>query len=156
MDLQEIQLLYVEKQQAIKKVEDRIEMREAQIQRLEKKKRKLEEKASWTENLIRPILELVKAKFPNIVWEDERLTPMGLCCRVWVFGRVGGTEDGKLVGIPFIPYDINNGILGFETDKVIEQFPKGSIGAMNGMGKETVVLKDIRQIYNLIQDKLQK
>lgn len=151
MTLEESRQQYVEKRKEIDKIEDRINMRRAQIDRLLRKKDKRWEGALWTDNLIRPIMELVKAKFPDVVWDDERLVTMGLRSNVYVFGEM----DGKTVAsICFTPYDLDNGILAYDTGEKEGSYQEGSIGAMNGFDNITKPIEDIQEIYDLVEKKI--
>ena len=101
---------YKKVQSEIEAVRNRICQREKQIARLKIKESRLVNNGWWG-NLIRPIMKLVKEKFPQIKWDDERLVPMGLCCRVSVFGELDRKDDGLMM-LCFVPH--YNGI-AYET-----------------------------------------
>jgi hypothetical protein len=131
----------------------------AKVEKIEERIMKLEAKRDkyntpywyWTNRLIRPILNLVKAKFPQVEWDkDKRLVPLGLTNRVSVFGMY----KNKHVMISFIPTDTRNGRISFETDKREQEYPENSIGAWNNMGLERIELTDVQQLYDYVQKQL--
>lgn len=148
--LETIREEYLTKKAEIKKVEDRITQRKQQIKRLEKKEDRLVEANWWGDALIRPLLELVKVKFPQLRWDDERLVPMGLGCRVHVFAYVGGQLACYLALSP----DNGDGRLWYETGEIKEGYPQGSIGAMNGFDRVQKPIETIEEIYTHLENQL--
>lgn len=134
------------------KIEEKIHMREKQIKRLKKKlERAWNITPSWTEFLLRPLLNEIKALLPQVEWEeDDRLIPMGLMSRVSIFGKY----KKQTIYLPFIPADLRNeGEIMFEADKQKEFYPEGSIGKLNGMGKDKFVIESAEQVVNYLKDK---
>mgnify|MGYP001611918873 CR=1 FL=1 len=137
---------YLAKKAEIAKVEAKIIERRKQIDRLNKKERRLSDANWWVDALIRPVMELVKAKFPQLTWDDERLIPMGMGCRVHVFAK---HNDKSVAYLAFSP-DNGDGKLWFETGEVKEGYPSGSIGAMNGFDRVQKPLERIEELYSHI------
>ena len=142
---------YLNKKKEIKKIEARIQQRTEQIARLTKKEIKLWNESFWGEIFIRPIMEMVKEKYPTIVWDDDRLTPMGLCNRISLFGD---TKDGKTIMICFTPSNLKEGIIAYDTEERSGGYPENSIGSWNQMDKVSEDITDINQIYNHIEKQL--
>lgn len=153
-DLNEIKNDHLDLWLQVKTIENKISQKEKQIARLNKKREKLSEKCWWGTSMIRPIMELVKARFPQIVWDDDRLTPMGLCNRVSLFGRVDGNEENNLIILCFTPSDTRNAMIAYDTEERTGEYPPNSIGAMNDMNKVSEDLTDMEQIYKLIEKQL--
>lgn len=73
---------------------------ETKIAKLEKKLQKLVY-PHWTDLLVRPIIEEVARRTPDIVWEDNKpLSTFGMRCECPIFGK---TSKGYTVGITFTP-----------------------------------------------------
>lgn len=73
---------------------------ETKIAKLEKKLKKLVY-PHWTDLLVRPIMEEVAHRTPDIVWENDRpLNTFGMRCECPIFGK---TPKGHIVGITFTP-----------------------------------------------------
>lgn len=146
--LKESQEDYKAKVLKIERVRERIEQREKQIERLRKKEDRLLDTRSWCDDLIRPIMELLKVKFPEITeWDDERLTPMGLCSRVSLFPKY----KGETLIICFTPHNLSNGIIAYDTEENTKRYPKGTLGYYSDMGKVSEPITDIEQVFNHIE-----
>lgn len=148
--LEESQKAYVDIQSEIQKIRDKIRQREDQILRLKNKQEKLYDKSFWGELLVRPIMEAVKEKFPELEWADENLVPMGLCSRISVFTHF----NDKTVMLAFTPTDLNNGIISLDTGEKEKGYPKNSIGELNGFGRICEPITDIQQVFDNIQKQL--
>ena len=151
--LSEIQSDYVNKQNDITKVQEKIHKLEAQINRLRTKKDKLQDKAWWGDNLIRPIMEHVKAKFPDLVWDDKNLVPMGLGCKVSIFAHLNGETVAYLV---FSPGNSKTGTILYETGETKNNFHHNSIGAMNGFNNVSKVVETIGEVLDYVQKQIDK
>tara|TARA_R110000772_G_C13310268_1_gene440074 strand:+ start:17119 stop:17595 length:477 start_codon:yes stop_codon:yes gene_type:complete len=152
--LQQIKENYVTKRNEIKKIKARIEQREAQIQRLQKKRWRREEDNHWTQNVLRPIMDLVKTKFPNLVWNDFNYTPMGMRNAVSVFARHKDTPEESCIGsIVFTPNWLDGGVVHYDT-KEKTHAPNNSISDLNGFNNKTAPLTDIQQLYDHVQKQL--
>jgi hypothetical protein len=141
---------YLNRENEIEVIYNRIEERQKQIQRLNNKKDKLQAKSFWGDLLIRPIMELVKEKYPEIQWDDDRLTPMGLCARISLFGEI----KGKTIILCFTPSDLLNGIIAYDTEERTAEYPKGSIGYYNDINKVSEEIVNIEQIFIHIEKQL--
>lgn len=149
--IEELRDLYLNKNKEIKVIEARIDQRRKQIERLENKRNRLRE--FWGEIFIRPIMEMVKEKFPTIVWDDDRLTPMGLCNRISLFGHIEGRE-GYII-LCFTPSNFHEtGLIAYDTEEREGSYPENSIGYWNEMDKVREDITDINQIYNHIEKQL--
>jgi hypothetical protein len=144
--LEQAKATYVKIHNDIDKARERIAFQERKIERLYNK-------GSWTEVLIRPIMELVKIKFPQIKWGDDRLVTMGLCSRVSIFGHIGDDKE-NYISIAFTPSNLNEGVISYDTGEMENNYPKGSIGNLNGFGLKSEEITDIEQIYNHIEKQL--
>ena len=149
MNLQDIQKNAIEKNLEIKKVKDKILQREAQIERLEKKKYKLQENGWWGDLLIRPIMELVKQEFPQLTWDLERLVPMGMRNRVSVFAKCDGVTVAM---IGFTPMDTKNGIVNYDVSERNGDY----MSDPNGFSIKSEPLTNIKDLFNHIEKQLIK
>lgn len=143
---------YLNIQKKISQIRNRIEQRKKQIVRLENKRNKLWEYSFWGDYLIPPIMKLVKNKFPDIIWDDDRLTPMGLCSRISLFGKI----KDKLIILCFTPSNLNEGIIAYDTEERKGSYPENSIGAWNDMNKVSEDITSIEQIYAHIEKQLKE
>lgn len=153
MDLTEIKKNYIAKQDEVKKVQNKIFEREKQIERLTNKKYKLQDSAWWGDCLIRPIMELVKVKFPQLIWDDKRLVPMGLGCRVSIFAHIEGIEE-CVAYLVFSPGDVRNGGIFYDTGEKKPNYPNGSIGQLNGFDNICKEVETIEEIFEYIEKQL--
>jgi len=140
----EFERLYELERNTLRKIDERIDQREKQIERLKKKRtRAYQITPNWTEFILKPLIEELKGLLPNVEFkDDERYTPMGLCSRVSIFPKY----KGKTIMLCIVPMDITKGEIAYETDKQIESFPKGTIGEINGIGKETIIITSAKQV----------
>lgn len=133
----------------------KIAKKKQQIERAEKSLRRLNKKSSWVENLLNPIAKAIVEK--ENFYSFEILGPFGLTCEtsIWFwktkedFDARNETDGLKpLISIRFRPCghrDENNAYLMrlvVTTHKKVEEYPKGSIGALNGFGKEEIDISD--------------
>lgn len=149
MTLPEIQEKYINTRNQVEAIEKKIVSKEKQVDRLKNKKNKLQGSNWWGETLVKPIIELVKVKFPETTdWDDNRLVALGLKCRVGVFG----TYKGETIGITFCPHDLDKGLVSFENGM------KGlhPVHDLNGFCYKDEVLLNIEQVYDYIQNQLTK
>ncbi len=149
MTLQDIQKTAIEKNLEINRIKDKMLQRQAQIERLQKKKYKLQENGWWGDLLIRPIMELVKQEFPQLKWDLEILVPMGMCNRVSVFGKC----DGVVVAmIGFTPMDTENGIVNYDVSDRNGDY----MSDPNGFSIKSEPLTDIKDLFNHVEKQLIK
>lgn len=142
---------YVESLDKREKIKSSIITKEKQIARLKTKENKLIDANWWGNVLIRPIMELVKLKFPDVVWDDKRLVPMGLRCVVHVFGSIDNT---CVAYIAFTPGDLNKGIVNYDTGKKTGNYPSISIGDLNGFDNITKPIENMEEIYTHVQNRI--
>lgn len=145
MTVEIIKRAYEEKNQELQKVKDKIDMRERQIYRLEKKKERANDKAHWTRQ-VNEIMKLVEEKTPHITWDDGDRFVTGMRCQYYRFGK---TKEDITVGICFTPGVDSN--INFDTGEEISGFHKNSIGAMNGFHKKSKQLENIQELLDVVE-----
>ncbi len=149
--LEESRKRYLEYLDKKDKIQLSMDTKEKQINRLRTKRDKLVNTNWWGDSLIRPIMEMVKLKFPDVVWDDKRLVPMGLRCVVHVFGSV---DNNCVAYIAFTPGNLNKGILNYDTGKKTGNYQSNSIGDLNGFDNITKPIEDIEEIYTHVQNQI--
>lgn len=142
--------------------EQRIEQRRAQIERLEAKRSRIYASAPhWTTDLLRPVLDAVKEHFPNYYFDDDRLNTFGLRaeCPVGIYDRPDFEQcfregHGPVAYLTFTPGDLTNGELRLDTGRQRDgrTFAPGTLGDINGMNNETVLVTSIEQIVAHIKE----
>jgi hypothetical protein len=150
MTLEDIKADYEEKNQELKKVKDKITMRERQIYRLEKKKERANEKSHWTHQ-VNDIMKIVAEKTPHVTWDDGSRFVSGMRCQYWRFGK---TKEDITVGICFTPGVDSN--INFDTGEEISGFNKNSIGAMNGFHRKSKQLENIQELLDVVKSSEQE
>ena len=149
MTLQESQEKYINSRNEIDTIKYKIEQKERQIYRLEKKKNKIHDGNWWGQTLVKDIMDLVKAKFPETTdWDDGRPVAMGLKCRVGIFGKY----KGKTIGITFVPTNLSEGKISFENG-MKSLHP---VHDLNGFCYKDELILNIEQVYDYIQNQLTK
>ena len=128
------------------RIYERIDMRNAQIKRLEKKREKLQ-CPRWTETILKPIAEaLTREYFPNRTFDI--LGPFGLCSRASIHFYKKGIPEAELwddpnncLSITFEPIALQDGVLGIvDYSTKTADYPLGSIGEVNGMNYSSIPL----------------
>lgn len=134
---------------------DRADKKEAEIERAQKLLRKIKDKMSWVDNLLVPIAKAIVEK--EGFHSFEILGPFGLTCEtsVWLWKteedrKARNEPDGlkPLLSIQFRPmgYNDENGRyrigLAVTTHEKTQEYPEGSIGALNGFGKKQIDIDD--------------
>ena len=145
------------------RLETLISLKREKIERLQTQIKKLEDKQSknwrnyphWTDELLRPIIEELKKAVPEITdWDDDRLTPMGLMCRVSLFPKRKDDQEHTIMLCFIPPSNLDSGEVMFETNKkragYIEPHPN-SIAAMNGFGREAIPVESIDQLAEFVR-----
>jgi hypothetical protein len=145
--LEESQRKYNNSRIEIQDFDYKIGLKHRQIERLEKRKEKIRSKNWWGDVLIRPVMEDIKVKFPQLTWDTERLVPMGLRCAVSVFGH--DKDDKTLSAITFTPGD--KGQLYYDTGEKKNNYPQGTLGSLNGMDNKEALLTDMEQLYEHVR-----
>lgn len=145
---------FLAKNEQIEKVNDKIRQREQQLKRLIDTKHRYEANNHWTDGLIRPIMNLVKAKFPQLTWDDKELVPMGLGNRVSIFARVKG-KDECVAYLVFSPCGVTKGQISYETGENTNRYPTDSIANMNRFNNTIKIVETIEEIYDYVEIQLQ-
>ncbi len=157
--IEEIRIRYSQKLTRHKNIEEyiekRITQREQQTERLKAKlKNHNKSYPYWTEDLLRPVIDKIKQHLPEWVCEDDRLTPMGLGARVSVFftrkatDTTGKSNSPKYLYVTFLPGDLTNAQLLYETGKKKNRFASGTIGEINGFNN---AIKEVKSIDEIVQ-----
>lgn len=137
-------------------LEFKIADKKKKIERAEKSLRRLKDKTGWIDNLLVPIAKAIVQK--EGFHSFETLGPFGLTCEtsLWLWKTKEDFDsrnepDGlkPLLSIRFRPRghrDEKSGAylirLVATTHKRVEEYPKGSIGYLNGFGKEEIDITD--------------
>lgn len=144
---------YLDIRLASHRIRARIEEREKQIERLNKK---LEKLPFWKDGLIKPIAEELIKHFPDRRYEI--LGPFGLTAETAIhFYRIG-VDDKKLfdgdncISITFRPGDLEKGELNIVNHKEnTGKFAEGTLGEVNGMNNPTIPLSPDMTIEELLK-----
>lgn len=134
-------------------IDKKIGARQQQIDRLQKRKKKIGPYPYWTELFLRPIINEIKKHFPGWECDDERLTPMGLGSRVSVFFNPKD-DPKKYIYIVFVPMEIGKGHLSYETGDSSSRFASGTIGEINGFNRHTKPIDSIDELVQFLQKQI--
>lgn len=140
---------YTELNKKIGAAQNKIAWHEKRIERLQRKRAALKY-PSWTEELLRPILEELVRLTPEIAWRIDSLSTFGLRCDCPVFGK---TKEQTTVGITFTQHD---GQLYYDTGETKGNFQSGSIGAMNGFNHVTEPVESIDTLLNHVKKGIER
>jgi heme-degrading monooxygenase HmoA len=138
-------------------IEVKIAAKKKVIERAEKALRRMEKKSSWVQTLLVPIAKAIVEK--EGFHSFQTMGPFGLTCEtsLWFWktkedfkAYKNNAEDclKPLLSIQFRPRgrrdenDVYQMRLVVTTHKRIEEYPAGSIGALNGFGKEEIDITD--------------
>lgn len=141
-----------------KRIADKIAMREKQLERLNKKSsRNWDAHPHWTDEFIRPIIDELKRRMPEIKdWDDDRFIPMGLRNAVSVFPKY----KGLTLMIVFTPGDFEIGELKMENGELKIKpeavYSKDTIGDVNGMNNVSVPIESIDQIVKHLKGQIKR
>jgi hypothetical protein len=152
MNLQQLTAEYTELNNDLNKVKDRIDMRNRQIERLEKKKEKAEGKSHWTK-FANNIMELVSNRTLDVIWNIDKIpTTTGLRCQYYIFGKT--IEDDVTVGICFTPGKDNS--INYDTKEQKGNFHPNSIGYANGFQNVSKTVESIDELVELTYDSIRE
>jgi len=146
MNLQDIQADHTVLDTELKRVKDKIQMREAQIGRLERKKEIAHSKSHWT-TLVNNIMSLVAEQTPHVKWKIGDPFVTGMRCQYYIFGKT--IEDDITVAICFTPDEGSN--VRFDTGEEEAGFQRGSIGNLNGFDQKRKRLENIQELVDLVK-----
>lgn len=150
MNLQEITAEYSEHNKELQKIKDRIDMREAQIMRLERKKERAQDKAHWSK-FANKIMELVSNRTLDIIWNIDKVPFIsGMRCQYHVFGKT--IEDDVTVGICFTPG--SGDTINYDTGETKENVHPNSIASMNGFQNVSKPVESIDELVEMIYRKV--
>ena len=113
------------------KIRTTIERRQKQIERLQKKGKKLGY-VYWIDEIVKPLAEELRKKLGKKY--TDILGPFGINCQTSIFfyDTQKQRDACKVKSITFQPGDLSEGILYVETNKSKERYSKGTIGEING------------------------
>ena len=153
--LQTITARYEANEIEIESLKNKIILKERQIYRLQNRIEKRQNDSHWTTNLIIPVMDLVRNRFPQLTWNTDRLIPMGLRCSVSVFGYEEG-KDTCSVALTFTPRNADKSFIAFDNGKKGIGYPNGTLGSLNGFDNIETPLTDIELLFGYIQYQLDK
>lgn len=140
-----------------KEIQNKICLREKQIERLRKKENKLRKSyVYWTKNFLEPLVSELHKHFPEYP-NMEILGPFGLrsACSIWFFKKKRDEieykkffERDNLISITIIPIDIDEGVYEYETSEVIDKYAKNTIGDVNGANNVTKEIESIEELVD--------
>lgn len=146
---------YRERKNEIKILENRVIEKQRQIARLEKRIDKKYENNFWGDIILRPIMDDVIKKYPQIKWDVDRFVPLGMLNRVSIFGK---TEDDKTIMLAFTPTNLTvntlDNSISIDTLETNNDYAKGSIGEMNGFNRITKTIQTMLDVYEIVEKQL--
>jgi hypothetical protein len=141
------------------KIESKIQLRQKQIERLERKMERLEKtRPWWIDMIIKPIAEELTKELENVYYDI--LGPFGISAETSIhfYPDEFKNQDRKewnwdnVKSITFIPYDLKNGEIGIrDYTKNTGKFAKGTIGELNGLNHPTIELDTSMEIKDLLK-----
>lgn len=158
-NIEQIKTDYIAALNKVAVVDHLIDKREAQIERLKKKRNKLLESSWWGDLLIRPVMEAVKERFPQLHWDDARLSPMGLRCAVSVFGSYSPYDEKAdfsqtAVGITFTHSNYEGVNLYFDNGKTISEYGINTLGSINGFNNQTTEITNFEALFEYVESQI--
>lgn len=147
--------VFVELQEKKNKLQEKIYDYERKIGRLENRISKIQENNWWCDKLIRPVMDELRIRLPELKWDDERLVPMGMRSAVSVFGHIEGKCVASLV---FTIGDYDNGVLQYDYAKKESdsEISPTSIYALNGFDNMSKDVESIDELVKYIQTQLKE
>lgn len=139
----DIYAAFNEKKDELKAIDEKIEKREAALERLKAKRNKMCDNLSWVKMLVHPLADELK----NLVGAEkyEVYGPFGLRAETSIYLRKGNRSGG----ITLTPHDKFR--LYYDTGEKRGYYEDGSIGALNGMDNvEAPLPDDISEIAALL------
>lgn len=128
------------------KIDNRIEQREKQIKRLEKKQHSLS-LPSWIEEILEPIAKAMIRKMPDRYYDI--LGPFGMCCTTSIHFYKSGVGSKQLFdgdncrSITFRPKNLDVGeVVLVDYNQDTGRYAKGTMGEVNGMNHPELPIKD--------------
>lgn len=158
-NIEQIKTDYIAAQNKVAVVDHLIDKREAQIERLKKKRNKLSKSSWWGDLLIRPVMEAVKERFPQLHWDDAQLSPMGLRCAVSVFGSYSPYDEKMdfsqtVVGITFTHHNYEGVKLYFDNGQTNSLYGTNTLGGINGFNNEITEITDLQYLFDYVESQI--
>ena len=149
MDFNKLYQNYLEKHKVCddkrKELQNRIEQRKAQIERLNKRLGKLGY-ISWVNELLEPIAKAMVKRMPDRYYDI--LGPFGMTSETSIHFYKEGIEKKQLFNgdncksITFRPTDLDKGEISLvDQTQNTERYAEGTLGDINGMNYPTVPMK---------------
>jgi hypothetical protein len=138
---------------ARKSMDDKIDRKQKQLDRLIARRKKMKDYPRWTEQFLRPVIDEIKPLFPDWICDDERLTPMGLGSRVSLF-FTSKSDSEKYIYLVFVPGDLQEAELSYETGESRNRFAKNTIGEINGFNRVTKLVESIEELVAFLKQQI--
>ncbi|MBZ4187666.1 hypothetical protein [Niabella beijingensis] len=142
-----------------RQLQSKIYARQWQIDKLKMQMEKLHG-PRWTVDLLQPVVNEIKKRLPGWDYDDDQLIPLGLACRVSVFfnkkknTRSSQLSTKKSIHIIFIPGELKNAELLYETGEQVARFDPGTIGEINGFNRVTKPLESIKEAVTFLKKQI--
>jgi len=151
----EYQAVICDKKERIEKAEARIDKARNHVAKMEEKYRALPH-TGWVKGIVEPLAELLAAR-TGLYWKIYG--PFGLSCETSIY--LMEDKDACITkqttrSITLEPYFQGVGddmAIRYRTDEIIERYPEGSLGQVNGMNCVTATLPEtIEEIEKLLKE----
>lgn len=134
----------------IEKHEIQIKKHKTAIEKLNKRINKIGY-VSWIDTIIKPLAEELKNRLNKKYYDIYG--PFGINARTYIYFKDENKNitETETLSIGLRPDDLKNGVIRYETGEIINKYPEGSIGELNGSNCVTVELPDnIEEIIKII------
>lgn len=122
------------------KIQDKVEQRKKQIERLDKRLDNLVY-PHWIEFVLKPIAEEIVKKMPGYYYETYG--PFGLACETSIHFYKGEDKEDETRFLIFRPGDLDIGeIKLIDRTKNLGRYKQGTIGEANGGNYQTIPMKE--------------
>lgn len=111
----------------------------------------------WTKKLLRPIMNEIKKRTPEIFWDDDcvmRGITFGLRCECPVFGYTDKQHKHFVCSITFTDGVLENGEVCYDIDERQDKFPDGTVGEMNGWNNVSKPVESIDELVIFIENQV--
>lgn len=128
---------------------DKIKWHEKRIKRLQDKRDALDY-PSWTKEYLRPVLDELARRTPDITWDFERLLVFGLRSECPVFGR---NSEQVLTGITFTFHENQ---LYYDTGETKRNFSSDTLADLNGFNNVSAPVEYLNTLLVHVRKRLEK
>lgn len=133
MDMQDLYAAYNAKRDTLKAMDEKIEKREAALDRLKAKRDKLWDSVSWVDDIVKPLA--LSLREHTAADNFKVYGPFGLRAYTSIYLEKGNMTGG-------ITLTMNDGKLFYDTGEKTGDYEHGSIGELNGFDNVTAPLPD--------------